>query len=126
MATPRRLIDRVEAAVADYPYQNSYQTWPGPNSNTFTAFIGRAVPELRLDLPPTAIGKDYLGLTTFAAATPSGTGYQLSLFGLLGLSLAVEEGLELSLLGLNLGDRSARPGDRAARRRPPGPHRRRG
>ena len=97
------VIDRVEAAVADYPYQNSYQTWPGPNSNTFTAFIGRAVPELRLDLPPTAIGKDYLGLTTFAAATPSGTGYQLSLFGLLGLSLAVEEGLELSLLGLNLG-----------------------
>ncbi|MEM7223915.1 MAG: DUF3750 domain-containing protein [Pseudomonadota bacterium] len=97
------LIDRIEAAVADYPYPDSYQTWPGPNSNTFTAFIGRAVPELRLDLPPTAIGKDFLGLTTFVASTPSGTGYQFSLFGLLGLSLASEEGLELSVLGLNLG-----------------------
>src|SRR5262249_34397446 len=41
------LIDRVEAAVRDYPYTSTYRTWPGPNSNTFTAYVGRAVPELR-------------------------------------------------------------------------------
>ena len=44
-----------------YPYADSYRVWPGPNSNTFTAFVLREVPELRVDLPPTAIGKDYLG-----------------------------------------------------------------
>ena len=41
-------VARVEAAVASYPYPASYRTWPGPNSNTFTAWVGRNVPELRL------------------------------------------------------------------------------
>ena len=67
------LIRRVEAAVASYPYPMSYRTWPGPNSNTFTAWIGRSVPELRLKLPPTAIGKDFLP-GSLADTTPSGTG----------------------------------------------------
>ena len=97
------LIDKVEAAVADYPFQDAYRTWPGPNSNTFTAHVARAVPELGLDLPPTAIGKDYLGLGTFLARAPSGTGYQVSLFGVLGLLVAIEEGFEINLLGLGFG-----------------------
>jgi len=46
------LITRIQAAVEAYPYPTSYRTWPGPNSNTFIAYLGRAVPELRLDLPP--------------------------------------------------------------------------
>jgi hypothetical protein len=33
--------------------------WPGPNSNTFTAAVLRAVPELAILLPPNAIGKDF-------------------------------------------------------------------
>ena len=45
----------------EYPYANTYSLWPGPNSNTFTAWIARAVPELETDLPATAIGKDYIG-----------------------------------------------------------------
>ena len=97
------LIDKVETAVLSYPYPDQYRAWPGPNSNTFTAWVGRSVPELRLDLPPTAVGKDYLGPTTFAAAAPSGSGFQLSLFGLVGMLAAVEEGLEINVLGLNLG-----------------------
>ena len=40
------LIDRIEAAIASYPYPDQYRTWPGPNSNTFVAHIGREVPEL--------------------------------------------------------------------------------
>ena len=97
------LIDKVERAVGAYPFKSDYRVWPGPNSNTFTAWVGREVPELRLDLPPTAVGKDWLGGTTLAARAPSGTGYQLSLFGLLGITAAIEEGVEFNLLGLGFG-----------------------
>ena len=97
------LIGRVEGVVKEYPYQSMYRTWPGPNSNTFTAYIGRAVPELRLDLPPTAIGKDYLPGGALAASSPGGRGVQLSLFGLAGLLAGVEEGIEVNLLGLTFG-----------------------
>ncbi len=97
------IIAKVEAAIARYPYPDAYRVWPGPNSNTFIAHIGREVPELGLELPPLAVGKDYLGPRRLLARTPSGTGYQLSLFGVLGLSVGVAEGLELNLLGLTLG-----------------------
>ena len=97
------LIARVETAIADYPYPSTYRTWPGPNSNTFTAYVGRAVPELRLDLPPTAIGKDFLPNGAPLGITTSGTGLQLSLFGLLGVLLGWDEGLEVNLLGLTFG-----------------------
>jgi hypothetical protein len=97
------LIERIEAAIETYPYPNQYRAWPGPNSNTFIAHIARSVPDLGLELPPTAIGKDYLANGSLLASTPSGTGYQLSLLGLLGLSVGRDEGLELNLLGLTLG-----------------------
>jgi len=96
------LIARIENAVKAYPYADTYHVWPGPNSNTFVAFVLRAVPELRVDLPPTAIGKDYLGWRS-VHVTPSGTGGQASLFGVLGVAAGVEEGLEVNLLGLNFG-----------------------
>ena len=54
------IVERVEKAVADYPYPSTYRTWPGPNSNTFTAWVGQRVPELNLKLPTSAIGKNYL------------------------------------------------------------------
>ena len=97
------LIKKIDEAAKTYPYRNTYSVWPGPNSNTFIAWIGRLVPELRLDLPPTAIGKDWLGKTKFFSSTPSGTGYQFSILGLVGILLAVEEGLEINILGLNFG-----------------------
>ena len=95
------LIDRIATAVANYPYKNEYQAYPGPNSNTFTATIARQVPELGLDLPSTAIGKDYKSLAQTFGKSPSGTGVQASLFGMLGLTLGLEEGIELNILGLN-------------------------
>jgi hypothetical protein len=98
-----RLIDRIETAVATYPYPNNYRVWPGPNSNTFVAFVARQVPELGLDLPPTAIGKDYLTGGRIVDRMPSGTGWQVSLLGLLSLGLAREEGFEFNLLGLSAG-----------------------
>jgi hypothetical protein len=96
------LIERIEAAVQSYPHHDHYVTWPGPNSNTFTAHVLRHVPELGVALPTTAIGKDYL-LEGLVAATPSGTGFQVSLLGLLGVSIAKAEGFEVNLLGLTLG-----------------------
>ena len=96
------LIERIDKAANDYPYAKEYTLWPGPNSNTFTAWIARAVPELEVDLPATAIGKDYLGASIFGTA-PSGSGVQLSLAGLLGVAASSVEGLEVNVLGLNFG-----------------------
>lgn len=96
------LIERIESAVHRYPYADTYRLWPGPNSNTFVAWVTREVPELRVDLPPHAIGKDYLGLLP-VARTPSGTGAQVNVFGLAGVAVGWEEGLELNLLGLTFG-----------------------
>lgn len=104
------LIDKITAAVASYPYPHEYHAWPGPNSNTFTAYIARAVPELGLALPANAVGKDFLpGFRVFAAA-PSATGYQVSLFGVAGLLVARDEGVELNLLGLDIGVDFVKPG----------------
>ncbi len=103
------VIDKVEAAAASYPYRMSYRVYPGPNSNTFTAHIGREVPELRLDLPPTAVGKDYLNNGAIVARSPSGTGFQLSLLGLLGVTVGLEEGFEINLFGLVVGIDVAQP-----------------
>jgi hypothetical protein len=97
------LIERIEAAVKAYPFPSNYRTWPGPNSNTFVAHVGRSVPELGLNLPPTAIGKDYIANGEIIAPAPSGTGYQLSVYGLLGLTAARTEGIELNVLGLSFG-----------------------
>lgn len=97
-----KVIERIEAAVQAYPYADRYRVWPGPNSNTFTAYVLRDAPELRVDLPPTAIGKDYFGGLP-VDKTPSGTGVQLNLLGAIGVLGGLEEGLELNVLGLTLG-----------------------
>lgn len=113
-APPRLLVDlrgeaaakaipRIEAAVADYPYASAYRTWPGPNSNTFVAHIGRSVPDLGLDLPANAIGKDYRPWSDPVGAPPSGAGVQVSLLGALGVIVSPVEGVEVNLLGLSAG-----------------------
>lgn len=96
------LIKRVEKLASEYPYAKEYTLWPGPNSNTFVAWVTRQIPELQADLPATAIGKDYLGGRVVGAA-PSGSGFQFSLAGLLGFSASGVEGLELNLLSMNFG-----------------------
>ena len=97
------LITQIERAISSYPYEMEYTLWPGPNSNTFVAHVAREVPELGLELPTTAIGKDYLNNGKVFANAPSGTGWQVSLFGVLGLTLAAEEGLEANILSANFG-----------------------
>ena len=53
------LIVAVDRAARSYPWPDSYKAFPGPNSNTFTAWIARQVPELGLSLPFSAIGSSY-------------------------------------------------------------------
>ena len=96
-----RIIERIDGAARAYPFAERYRLWPGPNSNTFTAFLGRAVPELGLDLPPTAIGKDYRE-GVIVGASPGG-GVQVSVHGLAGATVGPSEGIEVNLLGLVLG-----------------------
>jgi hypothetical protein len=54
------LIARIHATAMSYPYADEYVMWPGPNSNSFTAWIGLNVPELELELPAKAIGKTWM------------------------------------------------------------------
>jgi hypothetical protein len=95
------MINKIDAAIIDYPYKEQYRLWPGPNSNTFIAYLGLAVPELSLDLPSTAVGKDYRPVGNLLGRSVSGTGVQISLLGLASLSIGYEEGIEVSLLGFN-------------------------
>lgn len=97
-----QLIPQIDQAIANYPYPQTYEAWPGPNSNTFVAWVIRQVPGLYVNLPNTAIGKDYLG-DDYLAQTPSGAGYQFSARGYFGILAGINEGLELNLLGLSLG-----------------------
>jgi hypothetical protein len=53
------LIDALDRAAQAYPWKTTYKVFPGPNSNTFTGWIARQVPELELDLPLSAIGSGY-------------------------------------------------------------------
>jgi hypothetical protein len=98
------LIPKVKLAIAGYGYRNSgdYRIWPGPNSNTFTAAVLRAVPELATTLPSNAVGKDFRPFP-YVGLTDSGTGIEASLWGLLGVKLGWVEGIEVNLLGLVAG-----------------------
>jgi len=58
-AAAEPLITAVDRAAKSYPWPDTYTVFPGPNSNTFTAWIARQVPELGLELPFSAIGSGY-------------------------------------------------------------------
>ncbi len=98
-------IPEIEKAIADYPYQQrgTYTVWPGPNSNTFVAWVIRHTEGLDLELPPVAVGKDWLGSGFGFVRAPSDTGYSVAIAGVIGATLAWEEGAELHLLGSTIG-----------------------
>lgn len=98
-----KAITRVKELIASYPYADQYRVWPGPNSNTFVAYLIRHTDELDVELPPHAIGKDWLVNSYVLAPTASSTGYQFSFLGVLGLSVGLAEGIEFNILGLNFG-----------------------
>ena len=104
-AEAEALLPRVEASIAAYPYaaRGSYTVWPGPNSNSFVAWVVRNTEGFAAELPPVAVGKDYLGAGMQLARAASGTGVVFSVSGILGLTLAWEEGVEINLLGTAIG-----------------------
>lgn len=102
-APAEAIIAALPRVVDSYAYPERYRAWPGPNSNTFTAHLGRHLPQLRLPLPSHAVGKDYVRDGLSITRSPSGTGVQLSLFGMFGLLVGLHEGLEINILGLNVG-----------------------
>lgn len=110
-ADAEKLIPRIKEAIASYAYRNygDYRAWPGPNSNTFIAAILDAVPEMRVALPPTAIGKDFPYNQSWLSATASGTGMRATLGGYLTLTVGWIEGIEFSLFGGVLGLDIRRP-----------------
>jgi len=110
-ADAEKLIPRIEAAVRDYSFSHAgdYRVWPGPNSNSFTAAILRAVPELGVELPPNAVGRDYRD-GFYAGRTDSGTGFELNLGGFAAVKLGWVEGVEIDLLGLVAGIDLRHPG----------------
>ena len=99
------LIPKIEAAVKEYRFANAgdYRMWPGPNSNTFVATVLRAVPELAVAMPPNAIGKDFRHEGFYFGPTDSRTGFEISLWGVLGLKVGWIEGVEVNFLGLVAG-----------------------
>jgi hypothetical protein len=104
------LVPKIEAAVANYQYRHTgdYRIWPGPNSNSFTAAILRAAPELQATLPPNAIGRDFRD-GFYAGPTDSRTGVELNLWGYAGVKAGWVEGFEVNLLGLVAGIDFRRP-----------------
>ena len=103
-AEAERLIPKIEAVAKDYAYAQpgDYRIFPGPNSNSFTAAVLRAVPELGISLPPNAVGRDFRD-GFYAGLTDSGTGFELNLNGYAGIKAGWVEGVEVNLLGLVAG-----------------------
>lgn len=54
-----KLIPDIQKAVSHYPWADEYTLFPGPNSNTFPAWVGLQVKELGLKMPFRAIGSGY-------------------------------------------------------------------
>jgi hypothetical protein len=99
------LIGSIESAIADYPWSGggTYRVWPGPNSNSFVAYVLRNVSGFGAEMDPTGVGKDYMGPGVRLGPTPSGTGWQVSAWGVLGAAIARAEGFELHVLGATIG-----------------------
>jgi len=95
------LIPRIEASIARYPYAGSgtYRVWPGPNSNSFVAWVVRNTDGFAAELPATAIGKDFISPGLGLAPAASRTGFVISLWGVAGVTVGLREGLEINLFG---------------------------
>lgn len=99
------LIGRLESAILNYPeaQRGDYVVWPGPNSNSFIAYLLNEVPDLGLALPSNAVGRDWLPNNKWFILDPDGKNLQVSLFGVAGFAIGVRHGVEINFLGLVAG-----------------------
>ena len=98
-----KAVDKIDRLARHYPYAMEYESWFGPNQNTFVAHIVRSVDEIEFAMPSNAIGKDYLTFNRLYDRTPTKTGYQMSYKGLFGIMLSRKEGLEINVGGFVVG-----------------------
>ncbi len=84
----------------EYPHREEYLAWPGPNSNTYPAWVLRQA-GVSADLDPRAIGRGYHGRAG-AGRTTTATGIDLD-SPLLGATVGLEDGAELHYAGLTFG-----------------------
>jgi hypothetical protein len=92
-----RAVAWIREHAPAYRYRHRYVACPGPNSNTFVATLIRDCPDLAVDLPPTAVGKDFAGWLRIGGTTTK-TGVQVTT-PVLGAQVGIEEGVEIQLLG---------------------------
>ncbi|HKI35838.1 MAG TPA: DUF3750 domain-containing protein [Gemmataceae bacterium] len=95
-----RAILRALARSAEYPYRKNYLAWPGPNSNTYPAWVLREA-GVSADLDPRALGRDYHGRVG-AGRTTTATGVQAE-SAVLGVKVGLEDGVELHFLCFTFG-----------------------
>lgn len=96
-------ILKIEKAAKEYRYQNLYRMVPGPNSNSFISHLLRNAHEIGVELPPNAVGRDWLEGGALFGVSESGTGFQISIFGVLGFTLGLGEGIEVNFLTMTFG-----------------------
>jgi hypothetical protein len=85
---------------AEYPYRGGYVALPGPNCNTYVAWVLRQA-GASFDLDPRALGKDYLG-PVGAGTTTTSSGVQAE-STLVGAKLGLRDGAEMHLLTFTCG-----------------------
>lgn len=104
-APAEALIPEVRRAIASYPYamRGGYHIFPGPNSNSFTAYVMREVPGIDATLPAVAVGRDFPTDWTLFSIDPDGEEVRLSLWGYAGVVVGAKSGLEVNFLGLVAG-----------------------
>ena len=100
-ATEALIAQTLEPAKG-YSYPDYYWVWPDTNSNTFMALVAHQVPGLDLELPVTAIGKNFLGDNILIGDAHSCTGEKFPIFRLVRLAVAAAEGVKLTILDLSL------------------------
>lgn len=98
-----KIIARFQELIEQYPYKDVYRAYPGPNSNTFVAYLIHNTDEIKISLPPHAIGKDWPIQSQILTSSPSKTGVQFNTYGVFGMTVGLEEGIEINLMALNFG-----------------------
>lgn len=100
-----RIIEVIHRPL-DYPYRNTYRAWPGPNSNTYPAWVLHKA-KVSADMDPRAIGKDYCGVIG-GGESHTRSGFHLD-SPVVGLTVGVQDGIEVHVLCLTFGIDLLRP-----------------